>query len=67
MRWRKDSGSSVRAEWMNPLAGGTVITLKVKEPEIEHHVKLQDFEAWLERTNRSPKEMAAKQRIRGRL
>ena len=49
------------SEWVNP------ITVKVKEPEIEHRVRVRAFEAWLERTNRSPKEMAGKQRIRDRL
>jgi hypothetical protein len=55
------------SEWVNPIAGNTVIIVKVKEPEIEHHVRVRDFDAWLERTNKSPKEMAAKQRIRDRL
>jgi hypothetical protein len=30
----------------------------VKQPEVEHKVRMRDFEAWLESNARSPAEMA---------
>ena len=40
------------SEWVSPIAGNTVITVKIKEAEIEHRVRVRDFEAWLERRTR---------------
>jgi hypothetical protein len=40
------------------------ITVKVKHPEIEHTVRVQDFERWLEASPRSPAEMILKNRLR---
>jgi hypothetical protein len=42
----------------------TTITVVVKQPEVEHTVRLRDFEAWLESNGRSPAEMALKSRLR---
>jgi len=36
----------------------------VKQPEVEHKVRMRDFEAWLESNGRSPAEMALKSRLR---
>ena len=55
------------SEWVSPIAGNTVITVKIKEAEIEHRVRVRDFEAWLDRTNKSPGEMIRRQPIRDRL
>src|SRR6266851_1465036 len=45
-------------EWAEDIGRGqTPITVKVKHPEIEHTVRVQDFERWLETTPRSPAEM----------
>jgi len=44
--------------------GQTPITVKVKHPEIEHMVRVQDFERWLEASPRSPAEMILKSRLR---
>ncbi len=44
--------------------GQTRITVKVKHPEIEHTVCVQDFERWLEASPRSPAEMILKNRLR---
>jgi hypothetical protein len=41
--------------------------LKIKHPEIEHTVLVQDFERWLEASPRSPAEMILKNRLRERL
>jgi len=42
----------------------TAISVKVKHPEIEHTVRVQNFERWLEATLRSPAEMILKNRLR---
>jgi hypothetical protein len=44
--------------------GQTPITVKVKHTEIEHTVRVQDFERWLEASTRSPAEMILKNRLR---
>src|SRR5712692_5497994 len=41
--------------WVEDIGHGqTPITVKVKHPEIEHMVRVQDFERWLEASPRSP-------------
>jgi hypothetical protein len=51
--------------WVEEIGRGqTRITVKVKHPEIEHTVRVQDFERWLESTPRSPAEMIFKNRLR---
>jgi hypothetical protein len=52
-------------EWVEDIGRGqTAISVKVKHPEIEHTVRVQDFERWLETTPRSPAEMILKNRLR---
>src|SRR3984957_10938710 len=52
-------------EWVEDLGRGqTPISVKVKSPEIEHTVRVQDFERWLEASPRSPVEMILKNRLR---
>jgi hypothetical protein len=52
-------------EWIEGIGRGqTPISVKVKHPETEHTVRVQDFERWLEATPRSPAEMALKNRLR---
>ena len=51
--------------WVEDIGHGqTPITVKVKSPEIEHTVRVQDFERWLEASPRSPAEMILKNRLR---
>jgi hypothetical protein len=38
--------------------------LEVRQPEIEHKVRIRDFENWLDSAGRSPAEMALKSRLR---
>jgi hypothetical protein len=53
------------ADWAGDLGRGqTTITVVVKQPEVEHKVRMRDFEAWLESNGRSPAEMALKSRLR---
>ena len=52
-------------EWVDDIGRGqTAIVVKVKHPEIEHTVHVQDFERWLEASPRSPAEMILKNRLR---
>ena len=51
--------------WVNEIGDGrTVITVKVKQPEVEHKVQVGDLEKWLDAHPRSPAEMSMKNRIR---
>ena len=52
-------------EWVEDLGRDqTPTTVKVKSPETEHTVRVQDFERWLEASPRSPAEMILKNRLR---
>jgi hypothetical protein len=52
-------------EWIESMGRGqTAISVKVKYPETEHTVRVQDFERWLEASPRSPAEMILKNRLR---
>jgi len=52
-------------EWVEGIGRGqTPILVKVKHPETEHTVRVQDFERWLEAAPRSPAEMVLKNRLR---
>jgi len=55
-------------EWTAQTALTRVITVKVmKKSPIEHRVFVRDFERWLESTNKSPRDLIQKARIRERL
>jgi hypothetical protein len=46
------------SDWAGDIKHGqTTITVVVKQPEVEHKVRMRDFEAWLESNDRSPAEM----------
>jgi hypothetical protein len=52
-------------EWVYEIGHGrTIITVKVKQPEVEHRVQVGDFQNWLDAYPRSPAEMSLKNRIR---
>jgi hypothetical protein len=52
-------------DWVEDTGHGqTPISVRVKHPEIEHTVRIQDFERWLEASPRSPAEMILKNRLR---
>jgi hypothetical protein len=62
-------GQALRAfrgsEWVDDEGRGqTTISVVVKNPEVEHRVRVQDFERWLEASPRSPAEMILKNRLR---
>ena len=43
---------------------GTTVTVKVRQPEVTHIVKIQDFENWLKRRGKTPAEIVLKSRLR---
>jgi hypothetical protein len=52
-------------EWVGDIGKGlTTITVKVRNPEITHIVKVQDFENWLKRGCKSPADTVLKTRLR---
>jgi hypothetical protein len=52
-------------EWIEVIGRGqTPISVKVKHPEAEHMIRVQDFERWLKAAPRSPAEMVLKNRLR---
>ena len=52
-------------DWIERIGRGqTAILVKVKQPETEHRVRVQDFERWLEASPRSPADMVLKNRLR---
>jgi hypothetical protein len=52
-------------EWVDDIGHSrTPIVVKIKHPEIEHTVYVQDFDRWLESNPRSPAEMILKNSLR---
>jgi hypothetical protein len=52
-------------DWVGDIGRGlTEVTVRVRNPEVTHIVKIQDFENWLNRGCKSPKETALKGRLR---
>ena len=50
--------------WVNEIGRGlTTVKVAVKEPEVEHHVRVMDFERWLASSG-TPAEMMLKSRLR---
>ena len=52
-------------EWVEEIGRGqTAILVKVKHPETEHTIRVQDFARWLPASPRSPADMILKNRLR---
>jgi hypothetical protein len=52
-------------DWVGEIGRGlTTVTVKVRNPEVTHIVKIQDFENWLNRGCKSPAETVLKTRLR---
>ena len=56
-----------RNEWVDRINQNSTIAITVKEPEIEHRVRIKDFENWLASNGKSPAEQALKSDLRGLL
>jgi hypothetical protein len=52
-------------EWVGEIGKGlTTVTVKVRQPEVTHVVKIREFESWLNRQGRTPAEIVLKGRLR---
>ena len=52
-------------DWVGDIGKGlTTVTVKVRNPEVTHMVKIQDFENWLNRGCNSPADKVLKTRLR---
>jgi hypothetical protein len=61
--WRREQARG--HDWVGDIGRGlTTVTVKVRNPEITHIVKIQDFENWLNRGCKSPAETVLKARLR---
>jgi hypothetical protein len=51
-------------DWVDGIRQNSTITIAVKEPEVEHRVRIKDFENWLASNGKSPAEQALKTDLR---
>jgi len=52
-------------EWVDDIGTGqTTVTVVVRQPGVEHKVRVREFEQWLESQGRTPAEMSLKSRLR---
>jgi hypothetical protein len=52
-------------EWVDDIGSGqTMVTVVVRQPGVEHKVRIREFESWLESQGRTPAEMSLKSRLR---
>jgi hypothetical protein len=52
-------------DWIDEVGRGqTTISVAVTYPEVQHKVRIQDFERWLESQGRTPADMSLKARLR---
>ena len=54
-------------DWVDTIYQNSTITIAVKEPEVEHKVRIRDFESWLASNGKSPAEQALKSDLRALL
>ena len=51
-------------EWVDEIGGGLMtIVVVVRQPGVEHKVRVREFEQWLESQGRTPAEMSLKHRL----
>ena len=51
-------------DWVDGIHQNLTITIAVTEPEVEHRVRIKDFENWLSSSGKSPAEQALKGELR---
>ena len=52
-------------EWSGEIGKGlTEVTVRVRQPEVTHSVRIKDFENWLNRQGRTPAEVVLESRLR---
>lgn len=54
-------------DWIEGGPGNRSATISVKNPEVEHNVRLADFERWLQAQGKSPAEESLKTELRGQV
>lgn len=54
-------------DWVDTIYQNSTITIAVKEPQVEHKVRIRDFETWLASNGKSPAEQALKSDLRALL
>ena len=54
-------------DWVDTIYQNSTITIAVKEPQVEHKVRIRDFESWLASNGKSPAEQALKSDLRALL
>ena len=47
----------------DPNRGPASVVVTINQPQVEHRVRIKDFENWLESAGKSPAEMALKSRL----
>lgn len=51
--------------WVDDMGQGqTTVTVVVKNPEVQHKIRVQGFERWLDTQGRTPAEVSLKSRLR---
>jgi hypothetical protein len=51
-------------DWSDEPNSGSAVVVTIKPAEVEHRVRIKDFQSWLESAPKSPAEMALKRRAR---
>jgi hypothetical protein len=51
-------------DWVDETPPNPMITVAIEEPEVEHKVRIKDFENWLASNGKSPAEQALKTDLR---
>jgi len=51
-------------DWVDGIYQNSTITIAVKEPAVEHKVRIKDFENWLASNGKSPAEQVLKTDLR---
>ena len=54
-------------DWVDTIYQNSTITIAVKEPEVEHRIRIKDFESWLASNGKSPAEQVLKSDLRALL
>src|ERR1700691_5022420 len=51
-------------DWSDDPSGSASLVVTIKPAEVEHRVRIKDFQSWLESAPKGPAEMALKRRLR---
>jgi hypothetical protein len=52
-------------EWCEDLQGSAAsVVVRIRQPEVEHRVRIRDFESWLAACGKGPAEVVLKSRLR---